>query len=59
MMLRRDPCRCNSKFSDAGMRKVKNVESNIDTSDGKVLSKDVLEKLREHRWDRMPTEWSQ
>jgi len=42
-----------------GMRKVKNVESNIATSDGKGLSKDLIEKLKTHRWDRTPTEWSQ
>jgi aryl-alcohol dehydrogenase-like predicted oxidoreductase len=42
-----------------GMRKVNHVESNIAASDGKVLPKDILEKLKEHRWDRTPTEWSQ
>lgn len=42
-----------------GMRKMKHVESNIAASDGKGLSKDLLEKLKEHRWDRTPTEWSQ
>ena len=42
-----------------GMRKVKNVESNIATSDGKGLSEDLIEKLKTHRWDRTPTEWSQ
>jgi aryl-alcohol dehydrogenase-like predicted oxidoreductase len=42
-----------------GMRKVKNVESNIATSDGKGLSKDLIEKLKAHRWERTPTEWSQ
>jgi aryl-alcohol dehydrogenase-like predicted oxidoreductase len=42
-----------------GMRKVKNVEANIAASDGKKLQKSVMEKLKEHRWDRTPTEWSQ
>ena len=42
-----------------GMRKVKHVESNIAASDGKSLPKDLLEKLKEHRWDRTPTKWSQ
>lgn len=42
-----------------GMRKIKNVESNISTSDGKALEKALRLKLRDHRWDRTPTEWSQ
>jgi aryl-alcohol dehydrogenase-like predicted oxidoreductase len=42
-----------------GMRKVRHVEANIGTSDGKALPDDLIAKLREHRWDREPTEWSQ
>ncbi len=42
-----------------GMRKLRNVETNIATSDGKRLDKSLLEKLKDHRWDRTPTEWSQ
>jgi aryl-alcohol dehydrogenase-like predicted oxidoreductase len=42
-----------------GMRKLKHVESNISTSDGKGLPKNLLEQLKTHRWDRTPTEWSQ
>ncbi len=42
-----------------GMRKLPHVKSNIAASDGKTLSKDLLEKLKQHRWDREPTEWSQ
>jgi len=42
-----------------GMRKIKHVESNIATSDGKALPADLLAALKEHRWDRTPTEWSQ
>jgi aryl-alcohol dehydrogenase-like predicted oxidoreductase len=42
-----------------GMRKLKNVEANIAVSDGKGLPADLLEKLKAHRWDRTPTEWSQ
>jgi aryl-alcohol dehydrogenase-like predicted oxidoreductase len=42
-----------------GMRKVQHVEGNIATSDGNVLSDDLLQKLHGHRWDRQPTEWSQ
>jgi aryl-alcohol dehydrogenase-like predicted oxidoreductase len=42
-----------------GMRKVKHVASNIATSDGKKLEKSLAEALKNHRWDRTPTEWSQ
>ena len=42
-----------------GMRKIKNVEANIASSDGKMLDKSLLLKLKEHRWDRTPTVWSQ
>jgi aryl-alcohol dehydrogenase-like predicted oxidoreductase len=42
-----------------GMRSLPHVKSNIATSDGQGLSNSLLERLREHRWDRQPTEWSQ
>jgi len=42
-----------------GMRKLPHVEANIAASDGRALSLDLMEKLRAHRWDREPTEWSQ
>jgi aryl-alcohol dehydrogenase-like predicted oxidoreductase len=42
-----------------GMRKVRNVEANIRSSDGKALDPSLVKKLKEHRWDRTPTEWSQ
>ncbi len=42
-----------------GMRKLKHVESNIAASDSKPLHPALLEKLKEHRWDRKPTKWSQ
>ncbi len=42
-----------------GMRKVRNVEANISTSDDKRLEKSLALKLKDHRWDRTPTEWSQ
>jgi aryl-alcohol dehydrogenase-like predicted oxidoreductase len=42
-----------------GMRKVRNVEANISASDGKRLEKSLSSKLKDHRWDRTPTEWSQ
>jgi aryl-alcohol dehydrogenase-like predicted oxidoreductase len=42
-----------------GMRKISHVEANIAASDGKSLTKMLLGKLRNHRWDRTPTSWSQ
>jgi aryl-alcohol dehydrogenase-like predicted oxidoreductase len=42
-----------------GMRKLRNVEANIATSDGRVLGSELMAQLREHRWDRVPTAWSQ
>ncbi|HEY0769127.1 MAG TPA: aldo/keto reductase, partial [Sphingobacteriaceae bacterium] len=42
-----------------GMRKVRNVEANIGTSDGRMLDNSLMTKLKDHRWDRTPTEWSQ
>lgn len=42
-----------------GMRQLRNVEANIGSSDGNVLSPDLLKELKGHRWDRTPTEWSQ
>lgn len=42
-----------------GMRKIRNVEANVACSDGATLPADLLKKLKEHRWDRSPTSWSQ
>ncbi|MEJ2149857.1 MAG: aldo/keto reductase [Chloroflexota bacterium] len=42
-----------------GMRKPKHVEMNIGVSDGERLPADLKKALRGHRWDRMPTRWSQ
>lgn len=42
-----------------GMRKVRHVEANVAASDGRNLDKNLMAKLKEHRWDRTPTEWSQ
>ncbi len=42
-----------------GMRKVSHVESNISASDEGPLPEELHTKLREHRWDRQPTRWSQ
>jgi aryl-alcohol dehydrogenase-like predicted oxidoreductase len=42
-----------------GMRQIRNVEANIAASDGKKLNIELRKKLKDHRWDRTPTEWSQ
>jgi aryl-alcohol dehydrogenase-like predicted oxidoreductase len=42
-----------------GMRKLRHVEANIAASDAGALPEDLLAALREHRWDRRPTSWSQ
>jgi aryl-alcohol dehydrogenase-like predicted oxidoreductase len=42
-----------------GMRKPANVRANIAASDATPLSPRLLEQLREHRWDRAPSKWSQ
>ena len=42
-----------------GMRTVSHTESNIGTSDGNKLNKELHLALKGHRWDRQPTDWSQ
>jgi len=42
-----------------GMRRLRNVESNMTCSDGSGLTAGLLHELKNHRWDRQPTEWSQ
>jgi aryl-alcohol dehydrogenase-like predicted oxidoreductase len=42
-----------------GMRRVRHVEANLAVSDGSRLPASLKEKLKGHRWDRVPTEWSQ
>jgi aryl-alcohol dehydrogenase-like predicted oxidoreductase len=42
-----------------GMRKVKHVDANLAASDGRPLGPDLLDRLKPHRWDRTPTDWSQ
>jgi len=42
-----------------GMRKERNVLANTAISDGQGLSEELYNELRTHRWDRVPTEWSQ
>jgi aryl-alcohol dehydrogenase-like predicted oxidoreductase len=42
-----------------GMRKLRNVEANLAASDKGPLPAPLHTKLRPHRWDRTPTQWSQ
>jgi aryl-alcohol dehydrogenase-like predicted oxidoreductase len=42
-----------------GMRKLKHVDANIATSAAGPLPGELHAKLRQHRWDRSPTKWSQ
>jgi aryl-alcohol dehydrogenase-like predicted oxidoreductase len=42
-----------------GMRKIKNAEANIQASDKGGLGTELLQQLRQHRWERKPTPWSQ
>jgi aryl-alcohol dehydrogenase-like predicted oxidoreductase len=42
-----------------GMRKIRNVEENLKASDSGPLPAALIDKLRAHRWDRVPTVWSQ
>ena len=42
-----------------GMRKLKHVEANLEVSDAGPLPEELHQKLRTHRWDRTPTDWSQ
>jgi aryl-alcohol dehydrogenase-like predicted oxidoreductase len=59
MALRFILCNDNVHTIIPGMRKLKNVEANIATSDGVRLKETLHLKLKSHRWDRTPTEWSQ
>ena len=42
-----------------GMRRPHHVRININASDAEPLDRDLMEKLKRHRWDRTPTSWSQ
>jgi aryl-alcohol dehydrogenase-like predicted oxidoreductase len=42
-----------------GMRKPEHVRANVAAAKAGPLSPDMIRQLREHRWDRVPTEWSQ
>ena len=41
-----------------GMRKLAHVKENIAVSDAGPLDKALLQKLKAHRWDRVPQDWS-
>jgi aryl-alcohol dehydrogenase-like predicted oxidoreductase len=42
-----------------GMRKLQHVRENLACSDTGPLPQTLHQSLRSHRWDRLPTEWSQ
>ncbi|WP_405996083.1 aldo/keto reductase [Streptomyces sp. NBC_00986] len=42
-----------------GMRTPAHVRANLSVSDGVALPAGLMDELRRHRWDRVPTEWSQ
>ncbi len=42
-----------------GMRKLSHVESNLACSAAGPLPEELHQQLRQHRWERQPTEWSQ
>jgi aryl-alcohol dehydrogenase-like predicted oxidoreductase len=41
-----------------GMRKPAHVRANVMASEAGALPADVMRRLRQHRWDRVPTTWS-
>jgi len=41
-----------------GMRKTRYVDANLAVSDQGSLEPDLLQRLRDHRWDRKPAPWS-
>jgi aryl-alcohol dehydrogenase-like predicted oxidoreductase len=41
-----------------GMRKSSNVRANVAAEEAGPLPAELLRRLRAHRWDRTPTEWS-
>ncbi|MEP6636680.1 MAG: aldo/keto reductase [Acidobacteriota bacterium] len=42
-----------------GMRKLSHVAANINASDSGALPAELMEQLKQHRWVRKPTPWSQ
>jgi aryl-alcohol dehydrogenase-like predicted oxidoreductase len=41
-----------------GMRKIRHVEANLAAGDAGGLDVDLIDRLRPHRWDRLPAPWS-
>lgn len=41
-----------------GMRQLINVENNMNVSEQQPLDIETINKLKSHRWDRIPTPWS-
>ncbi len=41
-----------------GMRRQEHVRANLAVSDGRPLDHALLDRLRAHRWDRVPGRWS-
>jgi hypothetical protein len=41
------------------MRKLRHANANLAASDAGPLAAEVHPKLKTHRWDRQPTDWSQ
>lgn len=41
-----------------GMRKMNHVKSNLEAGNGVLLDENLINELRKHRWDRVPTSWS-
>ena len=41
-----------------GMRKLSHVETNVAASDAGPLPAELYEQLKQHRWERKPTPWS-
>jgi aryl-alcohol dehydrogenase-like predicted oxidoreductase len=42
-----------------GMRRTRHVEANLAASEAGALPPELRTRLREHRWERSPTKWSQ
>ena len=42
-----------------GMRKLRHVEANVAAANAGPLPPELIARLRPHRWERRPTEWSQ
>jgi hypothetical protein len=41
------------------MRKLAHVRANVAATNAGALPNEMIERLRGHRWDRTPTNWSQ